>query len=150
MDLKGIIKIEVLPHGKGLTLPEYQTQGSAGFDFRAAVDDDYVLEPGSVAMIPTGLKMAVPSGFELQVRPRSGLAAKNGITVLNSPGTVDSDYRGEIKVILINLGKEPFVINRGMRIAQGVVASVTQWGFETADSLDETERGEGGFGSTGN
>ena len=120
-------------------------------DLRAAVEDDapVILHPGSRAMVPTGLSIAVPAGFEVQVRPRSGLAAKAGITCLNSPGTVDSDYRGELKVILINLGAEDFIIRRGERIAQMVVAPVVQAAWQPVDSLDETARGTGGFGSTG-
>ncbi len=140
-----------LPHGQGLALPAYETEGAAGMDLRAAVPEDapVTLRPGERQMIPTGLSMAIPPGYELQVRPRSGLAAKHGLTCLNSPGTVDSDYRGELKVILINLGAEPFVVQRGERIAQMVVAPVTRGVFEEVEVLPETARGEGGFGSTG-
>ena len=140
-----------LPHGQGLALPAYETEGAAGMDLRAAVPEDapVTLRPGERQMIPTGLSMAIPPGYELQVRPRSGLAAKHGLTCLNSPGTVDSDYRGELKVILINLGAEPFVVQRGERIAQMVVAPVTRGVFQEVEVLPETARGEGGFGSTG-
>jgi dUTP pyrophosphatase len=140
-----------LPHAAGLALPAYETEGSAGLDLRAAIADGEVvtLKPLGRALIPTGLKVAVPLGFEVQVRPRSGLALKHGITCLNSPGTVDSDYRGEIGVILINLGTEDFEIHRGDRIAQMVVARHARIEWDVVESLDETERGAGGFGSTG-
>jgi len=140
-----------LPHFEGLGLPAYETSGSAGMDVRAAVPEGepMVLAPGARAMVPTGLSVAIPEGYEIQVRPRSGLAAKHGLTCLNTPGTIDSDYRGEIKVILINLGTEPFPIARGERIAQLVLAPVTQLGWAEVSSLDETLRGTGGFGSTG-
>ena len=140
-----------LPHADGLALPAYETEGAAGMDLRAAVPQDapVTLQPGERQMIPTGLSMAIPPGYEVQVRPRSGLAAKHGLTCLNSPGTVDIDYRGELKVILINLGREAFVVQRGERIAQMVVAPVTRGVFEEVDVLPETVRGEGGFGSTG-
>lgn len=140
-----------LPHADGLALPAYETEGAAGMDLRAAVPQDapVTLQPGERQMIPTGLSMAIPPGYEVQVRPRSGLAAKHGLTCLNSPGTVDSDYRGELKVILVNLGREAFVVQRGERIAQMVVAPVTRGVFEEVDVLPETVRGEGGFGSTG-
>ncbi|MFP5448255.1 MAG: dUTP diphosphatase [Alphaproteobacteria bacterium] len=145
------IKITRLAHNADLPLPAYETALAAGMDLRAAVaeDEPIVLRPMERAMIPTGLAMALPPGFEGQVRPRSGLAAKFGITCLNSPGTVDADYRGEMKVILINLGEEDFTIRRGDRIAQLVIAPVIQAAWEEADSLDETARGAGGFGSTG-
>lgn len=140
-----------LPHFEGLQLPAYETAGSAGMDVRAAVPDGepMVLAPGERAMVPTGLSVAIPQGYEIQVRPRSGLAAKHGLTCLNTPGTIDSDYRGEIKVILVNLGQETFTIQRGERIAQLVLAPVTRLAWQAVDSLDETERGAGGFGSTG-
>ncbi len=145
------IPVVQLAHAEGLPLPAYETNGAAGMDLRAAVDEDapLVLKPGARFMVPTGLAFAVPLGFEAQVRPRSGLAAKAGVTCLNTPGTIDSDYRGEVKVILINLGEEVFTIRRGDRIAQLVIAPVVQasWGLTT--SLDETARGAGGFGSTG-
>ena len=143
------INIQVLPHGLGLELPQYQTIGAAGMDVRAAVSEPIVLAPLQRAAIPTGIKMAIPTGFEVQVRPRSGLAFRNGISIPNSPGTIDSDYRGEVKVLLINLGSEDFTITRGMRIAQFVVARVIQAELTVVSSLDETARGEGGFGSTG-
>lgn len=130
-------------------LPEYKTSGAAGADVCAFVEAPVVLEPGKRALIPTGLFFEIPEGFEIQVRPRSGLAFKNGVTVLNSPGTIDSDYRGELKVILINLGEEKFVVNNGERIAQIVAAPVTQGIFVKAEAISETQRGEGGFGSTG-
>ena len=140
-----------LPHFNGLDLPAYETIGSAGMDVRAAVaeDDPMVLMPGERAMVPTGLSVAIPQGYEIQVRPRSGLAAKHGLTCLNTPGTIDSDYRGEIKVVLINLGQEAFTIQRGERIAQLVLAPVTQLAWQKVSALDETDRGAGGFGSTG-
>lgn len=143
------VRVQRLPHGEGLELPSYQTADSAGCDLLAAIDQDRVLQPGERALIPSGLAIALPSGYEAQVRPRSGLALKQGVTVLNTPGTVDADYRGEVGVILINLGNEPVTITRGMRMAQMVVAPVTQAVFHLADSLDETDRGAGGFGSTG-
>jgi dUTP pyrophosphatase len=145
------ISIQRLPHGEGLALPRYETEGAAGMDLIAAVPETepLVLQPGARAIVPTGLAIALPKGFEAQVRPRSGLAAKNGVTVLNSPGTIDCDYRGEVKVILVNLGAEPFVITRGTRIAQMGVAPVTQAVLAEVESLDETVRGAGGFGSTG-
>lgn len=133
----------------GAILPSYQTVGAAGADLCAYLPEPVVLAPGQRAMVPTGLSFAIPSGYEIQVRPRSGLAAKNGITVLNSPGTIDSDYRGEVKVILINLGTENFTISHGDRIAQMVVAPVVQAQFQVVESLAATERGQGGFGSTG-
>lgn len=143
------IAVKQLPHGADLPLPHYATEDSAGMDLLAAVDKDTVLEAGERALIPTGLSFALPAGFEAQVRPRSGLALKNGITVLNTPGTVDADYRGEVCVILINLGKEPFTISRGMRIAQMIIAPVTRGAWHTVEVLDASTRGEGGFGSTG-
>ncbi|MEO9971094.1 MAG: dUTP diphosphatase [Hyphomonadaceae bacterium] len=147
------VKIEVclLDHFEGLDLPAYETAGSAGMDLRAAVaaDAPLTLAPGARAMVPTGLSFAIPLGYEVQIRPRSGLAAKHGITCLNTPGTIDSDYRGEIKIILINLGDQDFVIERGERVAQMVLAPVTQAAWEQVAILDETSRGAGGFGSTG-
>ncbi|CAN1535417.1 Dut dUTPase [Caulobacteraceae bacterium] len=140
-----------LAHAEGLPLPAYETPLAAGMDLRAAVADDQplTLKPMARAMVPTGLAFAVPAGFEAQVRPRSGLAAKAGITCLNTPGTIDADYRGEVKVILINLGEEDFVIRRGDRIAQLVIAPVASATWQSVESLDETARGAGGFGSTG-
>ena len=145
------VRVERLPHGQGLPLPAYETSGSAGMDLRAAVADDgpLTLQPGARALIPTGLKIALEPGFEAQVRPRSGLALKHGITCLNSPGTIDSDYRGEVGVILVNHGQEPFVVRRGERIAQMVIARHEQAAMVEVEALDETARGAGGFGSTG-
>ena len=146
-----LIAVQRLPHGADLPLPRYETEGAAGMDLVAAIaaDEPLVLAVGASVLVPTGLAMALPQGFEAQVRPRSGLAAKNGITVLNSPGTIDSDYRGEVKVILVNLGSEAFTITRGTRIAQMVIAPVTRGLFAEVANLDETIRGTGGFGSTG-
>jgi dUTP pyrophosphatase len=145
------VNIKILPNGKGLKLPEYETRNSAGMDLMAATKEgeDLVIKVGERRMVPTGFSMAMSPGLEAQVRPRSGLAWKNGITLLNSPGTIDADYRGEVKVILVNLGDKDFIINRGMRIAQMVIAPVTQVSWNECDSLDETMRGTGGFGSTG-
>jgi len=143
------VGVQILPHGEGLALPAYATPQSAGVDLAAAVTQALSLAPGARALVPTGLALALPPGYEAQVRPRSGLALKNGVTVLNSPGTVDADYRGEVGVILINHGDEPLIIERGMRIAQLVVAPVTQVQFDVRETLDETARGAGGFGSTG-
>lgn len=145
------VNVVQLPHAKGLPLPAYQTDDAAGMDLIAALADgqDVILRGGQHAMIPTGLAMALPPGTEAQVRPRSGLAAKYGITVLNSPGTIDADYRGEISVLLINLGKAPFTVRRGERIAQMIFAPVTRARLVATVRLDETTRGAGGFGSTG-
>jgi dUTP pyrophosphatase len=145
------VTLKVLPHGQGLELPAYQSALAAGADLRAAVAQDVpvALAPGKRAIVPCGFAMAIPAGYEAQIRPRSGLAAKHGITVLNSPGTVDADYRGEVMVILANFGSEPFTIARGERIAQMVIAPVVQPAFVVKDELDETVRGSGGFGSTG-
>ena len=140
-----------LPHFEGLELPAYETEGSAGMDVRAAVPEDapMVLAPGERAMVPTGLSVAIPQGYEIQVRPRSGLAAKHGLTCLNTPGTIDSDYRGPLGVLLVNFGAEPFVIKHGERIAQMIVAPVVQAEFAEVAALGDTARGAGGFGSTG-
>lgn len=145
------LRIQRLPHGEGLGLPAYQTAGSAGMDLAAAVPDDAPLSlaPGARALVPTGLAFAVPEGFEMQIRPRSGLAHKHGVTVLNTPGTVDSDYRGEVQVMLINHGDVPFIVTRGERIAQAVIAPVVQAVIIEVQTLDDTARGAGGFGSTG-
>ena len=145
------VPIVRLAHGEGLPLPVYETAQAAGMDLRAALpqDEPLTLRPGARHPVPTGLAFALPPGFEGQVRPRSGLAAKSGVTCLNTPGTVDSDYRGEVKVILINLGEEDFVIRRGDRIAQLIIAPVVQAVWAEVTSLDETARGAGGFGSTG-
>jgi dUTP pyrophosphatase len=151
--LSAPIRIDVhqLPHGEGLALPAYQTAHAAGLDLLAAVpvDTPLVLAPGKHAMVPTGLTIALPEGYEAQVRPRSGLAAKHGVTVLNAPGTIDADYRGEIAVLLINCGSEPFTIRRGERIAQMVIAAVVRADFVAVAALSSTDRGGGGFGSTG-
>ncbi|QMW22709.1 dUTP diphosphatase [Sandaracinobacteroides saxicola] len=142
------IAVEVLPHGLGLPLPAYATEGAAGMDAVAAVEGDFVLMPGARAAVPTGLRMAVPAGYEVQVRARSGLALNAGLIVPNGPGTIDSDYRGEVKVILANISDTPFTITRGMRIAQLLLAPVTRAAWRVAP-LDDTARGAGGFGSTG-
>jgi len=146
-----IIKINLAPleHAIGLKLPTYETGQSAGMDLAAAIEDSIELAPGDRALIPTGLSIALPAGYEAQIRPRSGLAYKNGVTVLNTPGTIDADYRGEIKVLLINHGQEGFTIERGMRIAQMIIAKYEQVEFTVVANLDETTRGAGGFGSTG-
>ncbi len=143
------VSVTQLPHGADLPLPAYQTADSAGMDLLAAVEAELVLAPGARAAVPAGIVIALPPGHEAQVRPRSGLALKNGVTCLNSPGTIDADYRGEIKVILANLGTEPFAIARGDRIAQLVIAPVIRAVWAPAESLDDTARGAGGFGSTG-
>ena len=145
------IAVMRLPHGEGLPLPAYESAHAAGMDLRAAVPEDapLTLRPGDRHAVPTGLAMAIPPGFEGQVRPRSGLALKSGVTCLNSPGTVDADYRGEVKVILINLGPENFIVRRGDRIAQLLISPVVQAAWRETDALDETARGAGGFGSTG-
>src|SRR3954467_10857443 len=146
-----IVDVQQLPHGAGLPLPAYQTAAAAGMDLLAAVPDSapVVIEPGQFAMVPTALSIALPEGYEAQVRPRSGLAAKHGVTVLNSPGTIDADYRGEISVLLINHGTEPFTVRRGERIAQMVIAPVSRAELVVSSSLSTTDRGSGGFGSTG-
>jgi len=144
-----LVAVKRLPHGADLPLPDYATSDSAGLDLMAAIDAPKTLAPGERVLVPTGLTIALPRGFEAQVRPRSGLALKNGITVLNSPGTVDADYRGEIGVVLINLGESPFEVSRGMRIAQMIVAPVNQLVWQEQEELSETERGAGGYGSTG-
>jgi dUTP pyrophosphatase len=145
------VKLRRLAHAQGLELPAYQSAGAAGLDLMAAIPAHarLVIEPGARELVPTGLTMELPQGYEAQVRPRSGLALKSGVTVLNSPGTIDSDYRGEIGVILINLGAEPFEITRGARIAQMVIAPVTQAQLIEVSEINETSRGAGGFGSTG-
>lgn len=149
---KGVkVKVSRLPHGKDLPIPAYQSEGAAGLDLRAAIPatEERVLAPGAYGVVPTGLTLELPYGTEAQVRPRSGLAAKFGVTVLNSPGTIDADYRGEVGVILINHGKEPFVIRRGDRIAQMVIGTVAKVRFTESKKLTATKRGRGGFGSTG-
>ncbi|TWT15512.1 dUTP diphosphatase [Reyranella sp. CPCC 100927] len=144
-----IIDVKRLPHAADLPLPAYATAMAAGMDLLAAIDGDVVLAPLGRAIVPTGLQIALPPGFEAQVRPRSGLAAKNGVTVANAPGTIDADYRGEVGVILVNLSAEPFTITRGMRIAQMVIARHEQARWREVEVLAETARGAGGFGSTG-
>lgn len=144
-----MLKIKRLPHSEGIELPSYATEFAAGMDVRAAVEETLVMAPGDRVLIPTGLIFEIPKGYEIQVRPRSGLAIKHGITLLNAPGTIDADYRGEVKVIAINHGSEPFEVHRGDRIAQLVVAPVVQLEIKEVLEVDETQRGEGGFGSTG-
>lgn len=141
------LKVQVLPHGEGLDLPSYATSGSAGLDLRSAVDE--VIEPMARCAVPTGLRVAIPEGWEGQIRPRSGLAYRQGLSIPNAPGTIDSDYRGELKVLLINLGSEPIEIQRGMRIAQMLITPAPQVAIECVNDLDDTERGSSGFGSTG-
>ena len=143
------VPMTILPHGEGLTVPAYATAGSAGADLVAALAEPLVLAPGARALVPTGIALALPAGYEAQIRPRSGLALRHGVTILNSPGTIDSDYRGEICIILANLGDAAFTIRRGERIAQLVVAPVRQIAWEIVATLPDTARGGGGFGSTG-
>jgi dUTP pyrophosphatase len=143
------VAIQKLPHAVDLPLPAYATSGSAGMDLYAAVDTELSLVPGDVAAVPTGIALALPAGFEAQVRPRSGLALKHGVTVLNSPGTIDSDYRGEVKAILINLGRVPFAVSRGTKIAQLIVAAHEKVEWQESAALEGSARGAGGFGSTG-
>ena len=145
------VPVKVLPHGEGLPLPSYETKQSAGMDLAAAVPENepVVLAPGKRALVPTGLTLELPADFEAQIRPRSGLAFKHGISLVNAPGTIDADYRGEVGVLLINLGEDSFTINRGDRIAQMVIAPVTQVRLEAVLDVSDTERGAGGFGSTG-
>jgi dUTP pyrophosphatase len=144
-----VIQVRRLPHGEGLALPAYATAGAAGMDLLAAVAAPVTIEPGGRALIPTGLTVALPPGFEMQVRPRSGLALRNGIVLPNSPGTIDEDYRGEVQVIVLNAGDAPFTVERGMRIAQAIVAPVVRAVWREVDTLDATARSAGGFGSTG-
>ena len=143
------ILFKKLPHAKDLPLPEYESKSAAGMDIRAALETTVTLKPGERTLIPTGLQMSIPDGFEAQIRPRSGLAIRNGITMLNSPGTIDADYRGEVKVIAINHSNEAFTVEHGDRIAQMVIAPVTQFPVKEVNDLSSTDRGEGGFGSTG-
>ena len=143
------VAVTRLPHGADLDLPAYETADAAGMDLPAAVEHDVEIAPGARCLIPTGLAIALPPSYEAQIRPRSGLALRNGISLVNSPGTIDPDYRGEVGVIVINHGDEPFTVTRGMRIAQMVVAPVTQAVWDEVSELAETERGAGGFGSTG-
>jgi dUTP pyrophosphatase len=148
---EAVVRVLRLPHGADLPLPAYQSEKAAGMDLLAAVPAgaSVVLAPGDRAAIPTGIAIGLPVGTEGQVRPRSGLALRHGVTVLNAPGTIDADYRGEIQVLLINLGREPFTIERGMRVAQLVIASIVRGNMDERDTLDDTRRGKGGFGSTG-
>ena len=143
------IRIRRLPHSEGLPLPAYATGGAAGADLCAAVDEELIIRPGERAAVPTGLVLEIPDGHEGQVRPRSGLAIRAGLTIVNAPGTIDSDYRGELKVLMINLGSDPVSINRGERIAQLLIAPVTRASFVESEALSVSERGDGGFGSTG-
>lgn len=143
------LQLQPMAHFDGLDLPAYATDGAAGMDIQAALETEMVLTPGQRMAVPTGLAMAIPQGFEIQVRPRSGLALRHGLTIANAPGTIDSDYRGEVKIMLINLGQDDVTITRGMRIAQLVVAPVSRALLQVVDSLDSTDRGSGGFGSTG-
>lgn len=143
------ISFQKLSHASDLPLPAYESDYAAGMDLRAALQSPITLEPSERSLVPTGLKMALPQGYEAQIRPRSGLAYRNGITMLNTPGTIDADYRGELKVLAVNLGQEDFTINHGDRIAQMIIAPVVQAEVHEVDELTETERGEGGFGSTG-
>lgn len=143
------VNIKQLPHGEGMKLPHYATSHSAGMDLMAAIDQDIILKVNQRVLVPTGISIALPDGYEAQIRPRSGLAFKNGITVLNTPGTIDADYRGEIGVVLINLGDKDFTVSREMRIAQMIIAPYIQAKFNEVEDLDSTTRGKGGFGSTG-
>jgi dUTP pyrophosphatase len=143
------IQITVEPEAEGLPLPRYETELSAGMDLRAAIDEDYTIGPGQRCLLTTGLRLAIPPGYEAQVRPRSGLAIKHGITVANAPGTIDADYRGTVQVGLVNQSQEPFTIRRGDRIAQLIIAPVVRAQWQVTEKLDETERGSGGFGHTG-
>jgi dUTP pyrophosphatase len=143
------VLLEILEHGSDLPIPARATSGSSGVDLTAAVSSDQVIMPGDTLLVPTGLRVSVPPGYEWQIRPRSGNALKYGITVLNTPGTIDSDYRGEVKIILANLGRDPFTLRRGDRIAQAVLAPVVHPRFRIVDELPETARGEGGFGHSG-
>ena len=146
---KLFVKVKRLQNNQDLPLPTYESEGSSGMDIRAAVENPITLNPGDIKLVPTGLSISLPPGYEAQIRPRSGLALKHGIGMVNSPGTIDADYRGEIAIILINWGAEPFLINRGDRIAQMIIARIFQVDFVEMDLLDETTRGRGGFGHTG-
>ena len=144
-----MIKVLIKRLSKQVSLPKYETNGSSGMDLGANINDSLIIEPSKTVIIPTGLALSIPKGYEAQIRPRSGLAAKNKISVLNTPGTIDADYRGEIKVILINLGSEPFKVKKGLRIAQIVICPIVKAQLQEVDDLNKTERGDGGFGSTG-
>jgi len=143
------VRVRRLPHGEGLELPRYMTAGAAAADVGAAVEAPLAIPPGEVVMVPTGLVFEIPPGWEVEIRPRSGLAVRHHVTLINSPATIDADYRGEVKVALVNLGREPFVVERGMRIAQLLLGRVTRIAWEQAETLSETARGEGGFGHSG-
>ena len=149
MSAAAVIEVVRLPHAADLPLPSYATAGAAGMDLLAAVSEPIVIAPGARALVPTGLRLALPPGHELQVRPRSGLALRHGVVLPNSPGTIDEDFRGELQVIVLNAGAEPFTVERGMRIAQAVLAPVTRAGWREVDALPDSARGAGGFGSTG-
>ena len=149
MTLNTTLKLLPLPHYQGLELPAYQSAAAAGLDLRAAIAEDIILNPAARMVIPSGLKLAIPEGFEGQIRPRSGLAHRHGITLANAPGTIDADYRGEVMLLLVHLGNTPFTIKRGERIAQLIIAPIIQMPVEIAHALDDTTRGGGGFGSTG-
>ena len=148
-DRSVVVRVLRLPHGRDLELPRYMTAGAAAADIRSAVDAPLVIAPGAIAMVPTGLAIEIPPGWELQIRPRSGLAVQHGVTVINAPATIDADYRGEVRVGLVNHGPDPFTIERGMRIAQVLLAPVTRVAWEEAETLTETARGGGGFGHSG-
>jgi dUTP pyrophosphatase len=143
------VKVKQLPNGEGVPLPSFATEHAAGADLRAAVDGPVTLQPGDIRLVPCGFAMALPPGYEAQVRPRSGLSSQHGLTLINSPGTIDADYRGEVQVPLVNHGREPFTVERGMRIAQMVIAAVPKVTFAEVEELDQTARGSGGFGHTG-
>ena len=145
-----VVPLKVLPHGHGIGLPAYATEQSAGMDLSAAVEEPVIIDSGQTALIPTGIQIAVPPGFEAQIRPRSGLALNNALLMPNSPGTVDADYRGEVQIILLNMGSKPFTVNRGMRIAQMIIAPAVRADIRVVKELPPTGRGEGGFGHTGN
>ena len=149
MSARPTVQIQVLPHAEGLPLPAYESAQAAGLDLRAALREPLTLVPGARALIPTGLKLGLPPGYEGQVRPRSGLALRHGLTLLNTPGTLDADYRGEVQVIVVNLGQEPYTLRRGDRLAQLIIAPVAQAVLEVVEELSETDRGANGFGSTG-
>lgn len=149
MSARPTVLVQVLPHGEGMPLPAYESAQAAGLDLRAALQEPLTLVPGARALVPTGLKLALPPGYEGQVRPRSGLAVRHGLTLLNTPGTIDADYRGEVQVILVNLGQEPYTLRRGDRIAQLLIAPVSHAELRVVEELPDTQRGAGGFGSTG-
>lgn len=143
------VLLKVLPHGQGITPPAYATSHSVGLDLSAAIEEEIIIDPGEISLVPTGIMVAVPAGYEAQIRPRSGLAVNHGLLIPNSPGTIDPDYRGEVKVIVLNAGKKPFTVSRGMRIAQMVIVPAVQADIAIVQDLPPTERGEGGFGHSG-